>query len=62
MLVSLLSVLLMLLSVARAVGPGPAVQASVWAPALGVSLPAALLMLSSVARAVGSGPAVLASV
>ena len=62
MLVSLPSVLLMLLSVARAVGPGSAVQASVWAPALAVLLPSVLLMLPSVARATGPGPVALASV
>ena len=62
MLVLLPSVLLMLLSVARAVGPGSAVQASVWAPALAVLLPSVLLMLPSVARATGPGPVALASV
>ena len=63
MMVSLPSVLLlMLLSVARATGPGPAALASVWPPALAVLLPSVLLMLLSVARATGPGPAALASV
>jgi hypothetical protein len=60
MLVSPPSVLPMLL--ARAVGPGPAVLPSAWAPALAVPPPSVLLMLLSVAGAARPGPAVLASV
>ena len=54
MMVSLPSVLPVLLSVAWAAAPGPAVRASVWAPALAVLLP-------SVAWATGPGPVALAS-